>query len=511
MTDDDPSNGRPSIPDNEIIERFGGIRPMASKLGVAVTTVQGWKERGHIPTGRFQQIAAAAAEHGVDLNGGKTTPPKDAAAPQAHIEAPAEERPAAPAPPAEPVEEHVSPPAEAPEPRASQPAPEPEPARRPDTVPAGRKAGGGVAWIALVFVVALSVAVVTRPLWEPVIHSGGGAGVAGIGSGSLGKIAKDLEALEDAVAELRRKTEAGSGDLDGRVTALEAGGGEAGEAFAGQLNDLESSMSGLVDSMGILSSSLRRIEQRLTDLELAGGQVPPPVQRAIGEIDGELDRLRSEIELWDESLKAQADALSENLGIIDSRLTELETRPLQTGKEIAAMALAIGQVEAALNSGEPFRDALNLLEALGRDDSLITNSEAISVLSPWADYGIPNRHALQREFAQITPEIDRALAAVEEKNWLDKVWNSVKGLVTIRRIGGTGDLPRVSKAEIAMEDGDLAAAKAAFDGAGSLGTEGDGWLNRVTARIDAEREIRSLYNRVTASLAGDAEPEAPPQ
>lgn len=27
----------------EIIERFGGIRPMAKKIEAAVTTVQGWK------------------------------------------------------------------------------------------------------------------------------------------------------------------------------------------------------------------------------------------------------------------------------------------------------------------------------------------------------------------------------------------------------------------------------------------------------------------------------------
>ena len=29
-----------------IIKAFGGIRPMASKLDVPVSTVQGWKQRG---------------------------------------------------------------------------------------------------------------------------------------------------------------------------------------------------------------------------------------------------------------------------------------------------------------------------------------------------------------------------------------------------------------------------------------------------------------------------------
>ena len=40
----------------QIISKLGGIRPTASKLGVAVSTVQGWKERNHIPVGRRQSI-----------------------------------------------------------------------------------------------------------------------------------------------------------------------------------------------------------------------------------------------------------------------------------------------------------------------------------------------------------------------------------------------------------------------------------------------------------------------
>ncbi len=52
----------------EIIERFGGIRPMAKKMGVAVTTVQGWKKRDVIPAARRQQVLDAAAAHDIDLS-----------------------------------------------------------------------------------------------------------------------------------------------------------------------------------------------------------------------------------------------------------------------------------------------------------------------------------------------------------------------------------------------------------------------------------------------------------
>lgn len=58
-----------TIPNGEeIIERFGGIRPMAGKLEVPVTTVQGWKKRNAIPRRREEQIIQAALEHNIELS-----------------------------------------------------------------------------------------------------------------------------------------------------------------------------------------------------------------------------------------------------------------------------------------------------------------------------------------------------------------------------------------------------------------------------------------------------------
>ena len=53
----------------EIIEKFGGIRPMSSKINVAVTTIQGWKKRGVIPAARKELIIDAANDHNIDISG----------------------------------------------------------------------------------------------------------------------------------------------------------------------------------------------------------------------------------------------------------------------------------------------------------------------------------------------------------------------------------------------------------------------------------------------------------
>ncbi len=52
---------------DELIKSFGGIRPMASKMGIPVTTVQGWKKRNSIPASRKQEIIKAAQENDIDL------------------------------------------------------------------------------------------------------------------------------------------------------------------------------------------------------------------------------------------------------------------------------------------------------------------------------------------------------------------------------------------------------------------------------------------------------------
>ena len=51
----------------EVIERFGGIRPMSSKTQIPVTTIQGWKKRNSIPDARVDDILKAAQSNNVDI------------------------------------------------------------------------------------------------------------------------------------------------------------------------------------------------------------------------------------------------------------------------------------------------------------------------------------------------------------------------------------------------------------------------------------------------------------
>ena len=48
-----------------VIEKFGGVRPMAAKLNVPPSTVKSWDRAGKFPRWRHPQILEAAKVHGI--------------------------------------------------------------------------------------------------------------------------------------------------------------------------------------------------------------------------------------------------------------------------------------------------------------------------------------------------------------------------------------------------------------------------------------------------------------
>lgn len=49
-----------------IFQKFGGIRPMAAKLGVPPSTVKSWHTKREIPDWRRQAVFDAIAHHRID-------------------------------------------------------------------------------------------------------------------------------------------------------------------------------------------------------------------------------------------------------------------------------------------------------------------------------------------------------------------------------------------------------------------------------------------------------------
>ena len=52
---------------DEIVKAFGGVRPMATSTGYAVSTVMSWKRRGSIPDAHKPAVLKVAKENDIGL------------------------------------------------------------------------------------------------------------------------------------------------------------------------------------------------------------------------------------------------------------------------------------------------------------------------------------------------------------------------------------------------------------------------------------------------------------
>lgn len=383
-SDPDGDTEHGESPAERIIALFGGIRPMASKLHVPVTTVQGWKKRGAIPEARHDDIRNAAAAHGIALSSDDLA----AATPEVtEAEAATEEPVAATGAAVETTRiapEEVGAVGEA-EKRAlgvsgrSEPAAEPEEAAAADAAerlegkleegeraaPAlaaagpsdptaaaesrpspggvsptgGGPAGGGpddeghedgppdvahgasgVAWLALVLAIVGTAGAFTAPLWGPSV-------APGIWPPATADEARQAAAaLEEQVALLdERASELAEGQqaLRDQVEGMQLEPPAAAdlEALQGTVNDLQTGLAAVERQVATLAD---RVE------EIAAEPAGPGLEAAadIGGLEERLSAIESRLvelqggEGIPADVQAQLDELAEGLAALEDRLVE---------------------------------------------------------------------------------------------------------------------------------------------------------------------------------------------
>lgn len=439
-----------------VVARFGGIRPMATKLGIPVTTVQGWRGRGHIPDNRVDEIRRAAAEHGIDLtpggdkkqdaDGQEAEPPQERAGPGS-VPASGQSRTEAP-------EEDEGTPAAAPPPVAAQTS-------------AG---GSGVAWAALILAVIALAAVASYRYWGPAI---------GVASDTPDALIARVDALETEAAAAK-SVGARLDQLDGKLAALSkevaarpvaaTGDGKALEAVTAEVDTLRSSVDALSTAVSRLRADLRTTAAAQKDATVS-------VQDAVA-------------------------AVRTKLADLESRLKAIETRPPATGEKIAALAVSAGQLETAVDSGKPYADPLASLKALAEDDATIT--DALAKLDAGAATGVPTLAALSRDFADIAPALTpppEPAETAETAGWTRTLRDKALSLVNMRPIGEGGETSPVTRAERALARDDLGAAVAAVDG---LGGPAVAWREKARLRLDADAAVAAVRAQIVDRLAAQA-------
>ncbi|MEX2618537.1 MAG: mitofilin family membrane protein [Alphaproteobacteria bacterium] len=437
-----------------IIDAFGGVRPMASTLGVAATTIQGWKSRGSVPPPRRQEVRDAAAAAGIDLD---NLPESTGAA------APTETEAVSQAAAAEPGEQSVA---------ADSP---PEPA-------APQKRGGqAIAWLALIVAAGAGIALATQPKWAPLVYG----------------------PSSQAVPE----------DVFTRLDALEAEppGPSLGPVTA-RLDSLEAALNALPTDSGPapeLSAQLDRLSQDLAQGIAKTEQLAARIgesERSIAEVRGDSLAASESMKADIAALKADFAALREEVSTLTGKVTALDAREAAVAGRTTGLALAVVSLERAVLDGAPFAGLLTAIERLADDDPVVASS--IAVLAPDAATGIPSAATLIKRFDAVAATLGEPLWAETGTGWVDRMLQKVDSVIAVRRIeDSAGNILPARQAELAVARGDLQAAVDAL--ADATGAAAD-WVRDAKRHIAAERAVAALRVHAVEMLGkGMAESGAP--
>jgi len=449
-----------------VIDLFGGIRPMASKMGVPVTTVQGWKKRDVIPGNRRNDVMRAAAAHGIALDGvrmGRGAAPAPAAssasdaAGAAHVSnydaagaAPVSVSDAAGAAPVS-VSDAAG--AASMSDAAIARAAIMDEIRRSQTeaeTRAVRKSLLASAALIGVFVVisAVLIAVGKQKFQthdaklaaiEEQVQGGGPAVSAGAGlANQFGRTISDLrektERLQGTVQDL--KTQFESGSLMQRLARLE-------DALA-VMTSGNSDLSGVMSKIEMLQNSVQGQDKMQA--------VVADLQKIVTGLEGRVDGIEPALEAEQQNKDS---ALSEALeGVSPQEL------------KAAAMLIGLAQFRDTMRRSGPFSEDLAMLQAiLGERDPAL--NAAIERLAPYADSGVLSPDGLSNELRGLAGEIVVSSIKGEDVSVQEKALARFHDVLKIHKDGqpitGNQTQAAVAQAQAQLDQGDIEGAIATLE------------------------------------------------
>ena len=431
--------GKAAALTEKIIDAFGGIRPMAAKLDMPVTTVQGWKKRGAIPAARHPDIVAAAARETIAIDP-EELEQTDPGGLNSRLEprAPGVERPA------------------------------PSPAN-----------GGGpvalaVASLALLVTLGAGAAAwvfYVQPMEQRV--AGLESRVATLEPGS--NLVRRLDVLE---AEIAQKPPAANAQPS-------TPGGEQTPANGDRLAALEQQVADIKAG----SARTEELAKGLSDLQIAAGGRELLAQ-SIRDIQSSTAATQGEVERLDTALKA----VGQRLDQVDAVLSERRQRALRA----EAVVLAVGQLRAALHTSKPFARETASVRAITADDKEI--AALLDQRQPMAEAGVPNEDDLRTDFGRLAPDIVRSAVVGDGSSWWRQMLYRVESVVSIRRVGqgvpGDKTDAIVARAEAKLDEDDIKGAVDSLHALAGLPAQVVApWLHDAEQRIQvdaAEAELTRL-------------------
>lgn len=475
MTEDNGAGETPRKPEDTsnaaeaVIARFGGLRPMASKMGLAVSTVQGWKNRAHIPLSRHDEIRAAAEKHAIALDEDELTracgeeQPQAAAASEASTGSPGRakgDEKAASATEAPRTTEDVW--------RTREPAaPQSETgdSAQAQEAPPRRSAAPALVAGAVLLVIGAGGAVLMRDAWLPLVDAN-----------SASSAQQTTERLQS---------------IDGRLEQLQ---NNRNGLTQDDLKPLASQLEGLDERMAELAGQVEQVSrtagQEQDSLDSLNDQV--------GQLSGRLDEISGNLPggaVWQEQMGKLEDQLSQ--------MTEAASQIRTRAESQTAAAFAVGQLREAVLQARPYANELAAVRRL--DGAGADIAEPLQQLEEGAEQGVPSLAELKRSFPATARAIVRQAREERADSWAEEIWNRASALVTVRPVGerdGADAEAIVARAERRLEEDRLAATVQELETLqGPPAEAASDWLAQAKRRLQAEQALKSLGQSVYDSPA----------
>lgn len=472
-------------PAEAIIAAFGGIRPMAAKLGAPVSTVQGWKQRDTIPAARMSDIRKVAAENDIQLPGPQNGAVIDETAiilPDGSADAEKPDNNAADDnAAATPQNDKIGSRAET---GTAGSGSEASPARS-EAASSGGGWSGGIAVLALL--IALGAAG-----WVWWSTQGPGSG------GAAGDENARLSALEGQIARLSENAgDPGQAARDALATRVEALRAEV-KAFA--VPDVSAALEPVRDEIGQLREQIAVVEAS------AGSATGPALDVRLAELEAGLQALSRDVA---DDQQARTDALADieaRIGALDTRFSGLQqegARQEAVAIDAIALTLAASQLRRDIERGRPFRDALTTLESVSTGDGEL---DALAArLGQNADTGVASLEELVFSFDETAVQMLDNAPADADNTIVDQILDRARRVVRIRRVGT--DVPpesvdgRIARAEFRLIEGDVAGAVGVLQELeGGAAAAAGPWVERAQAHVAAAAALETVETLALARL-----------
>lgn len=419
---------------DQLINRFGGMRPMARKLNIAVSTIQGWKKRDHIPGDRVSDVVNAAKANQISLDGYDVmanTANENQQTTVAQDEAPL----SAFTPPVVETPTKISPPREHP------------------NLDAGKIKRDAVKRSVLTTVSILAV-------------------LGGIGYVLFGQEAQEIV----NIAKDQKKIEQRFEKIDKQYNSFEHTVTQGLNSLSDQITDVAAAVGVERNATGqIVLNNNMSMSERVTGLESrlrsAGEEID------LGQLMNRFDTMTQSNDITGANVQALndlrlvIDALQSRMGEFDAALVQAKSENAEMAKSLenvtgrdmgaAAMLLAMTQMRASLNREQPFAQDLSVLQELvGNEDPELT--AAITRLAPYAENGVLTPKGLSSEFRGMAGDILSAALRGEDVSIQDKIMGRIGQILSVEKDGkpvmGIKEHAIVSKAQQALDKGDVAGA-----------------------------------------------------